>query len=134
MSWPARAAALLAHALLAQNRGVEAEALSHESESLAGDDLKAAIAWRGVRAEALARRALRGEALPAINALVDIGNLISLHHLVPVGGHAIDGVTGDIALRPATGQESFVPFGSDQVECPLPGEVIFAEGDTVLTR
>ena len=51
----ARAAALLARALLGQDRVDEAEALSHESEALAGDDLKAAIAWRGVRAEALAR-------------------------------------------------------------------------------
>ena len=51
----ARAAALLARALLAQDRVAEAEALSHESEALSGDDLKAAIAWRGVRAEALAR-------------------------------------------------------------------------------
>ena len=50
----ARAAALLARALLAQDRIAEAETLSHESEALAGDDLKAAIAWRGVRAEALA--------------------------------------------------------------------------------
>ncbi|HVM96179.1 MAG TPA: hypothetical protein VMT89_07305, partial [Candidatus Acidoferrales bacterium] len=39
----ARAAALLARALLAQGQATEAEALSHESEALAGDDLKAAI-------------------------------------------------------------------------------------------
>ncbi len=84
--------------------------------------------------EAMARRALRSEPLPAINALVDIGNVISLRHLVTVGGHAIDEVTHDIALRLATGQEIFVPFGSDQPESPLPGEVIFAEGNTVLTR
>jgi DNA/RNA-binding domain of Phe-tRNA-synthetase-like protein len=43
-------------------------------------------------------------------------------------------LTGDIALRPATGREEFTPFGSDKMEHPLPGEVIFAEGDTVLTR
>jgi class 3 adenylate cyclase/tetratricopeptide (TPR) repeat protein len=55
----ARAAALLGRALLAQGRAAEAEALSHESEGLAGDDLQAAIAWRGVRAEALARRGMQ---------------------------------------------------------------------------
>ncbi len=59
----AQTAALLARALLAQDRAAEAEALSHESEALAGDDLQAAIAWRGVRAEALARR---GECKAAI--------------------------------------------------------------------
>ncbi len=84
--------------------------------------------------EALVRRVLRHEPLPSINALVDIGNIVSLRHLVPAGGHAIDVLTGDIVLRPATGREEFTPFGSDKMEHPLPGEVIFAEGDTVLTR
>lgn len=84
--------------------------------------------------EALARRALHQQELPSINALVDIGNVLSLRHIVPVGGHAIDVLTQNIALRPATGEEEFVPFGSDQLEHPLPGEIIFAEGTTVLTR
>jgi DNA/RNA-binding domain of Phe-tRNA-synthetase-like protein len=84
--------------------------------------------------EAMVRRALRDQELPTINALVDIGNILSLRHLAPTGGHAIDVVTQDIALRPATGEEEFVPFGSEQVEHPLPGEIIFAEGNTVLTR
>jgi DNA/RNA-binding domain of Phe-tRNA-synthetase-like protein len=84
--------------------------------------------------EAMARRALRGDELPSINALVDIGNVVSLRHLVPAGGHAIDMLTGDIELRFATGQEEFVPFGSEEMEHPLPGEVVFVEGDTVLTR
>jgi len=84
--------------------------------------------------EALLRRVLRGQALPSINALVDIGNIVSLRHVLPVGGHAMDRLTRDIALRPAHGREEFVPFGSDQAEHPVPGEFIFAEGDTVLTR
>jgi DNA/RNA-binding domain of Phe-tRNA-synthetase-like protein len=84
--------------------------------------------------EAMARRALRGDELPAINALVDIGNVISLRHLIPAGGHAIDLLSGDIELRFATGEEEFVPFGSDEMEHPLPGEVVFVEGSTVLTR
>jgi len=83
--------------------------------------------------EAMSRRVLRGDSLPSINALVDIGNIISLRHLVPTGGHAIDHLTQDISLRLATGREIFVPFGSDLVEHPTQGEVIFAEGDTVLT-
>ncbi len=84
--------------------------------------------------EALARRALRGEPLPSINALVDIGNVISLRHLLPAGGHAIDVLTGDIELRLASGAETFVAFGTTEVEHPLPGEVVFVEGNTVLTR
>jgi DNA/RNA-binding domain of Phe-tRNA-synthetase-like protein len=84
--------------------------------------------------EALIRRVLRGEELRSISALVDIGTVISLRHLVPSGGHAIDVVNGDIELRPAHGGEIFVPFGSDQTENPEAGEIIFAEGDVVLTR
>ena len=84
--------------------------------------------------EALARRAFRGEPLPTINALVDIGNIVSLRHLVPVGGHALDVLSQDIRLCRATGTEIFVPFGSDQPEHPLPGEIVFVEGQTVLTR
>ncbi len=84
--------------------------------------------------EALARRVVKDQQLPSINALVDIGNVLSLRYLVPAGGHAIDVLKGDISLRLAGGQETFIPFGSEEVEHPLPGEVIFAEGDTVLTR
>ncbi len=84
--------------------------------------------------EAMARRALKNDQLPSINALVDIGNLISLRHLMPAGAHAIDVLAGDIALRPATGAEQFLAFGSTETEHPLPGEIIFAEGDTALTR
>jgi DNA/RNA-binding domain of Phe-tRNA-synthetase-like protein len=84
--------------------------------------------------EALARRALRGQPLPTITSLVDIGTTMCLRHLVPIGGHALDDVNGDLELRPALGSEVFVPFGSDQAEHPLQGEIIFAEGDTVLTR
>lgn len=84
--------------------------------------------------EAMARRALRGDELPSINTLVDIGNVVSLQHLVPVGGHSMDELTEHIALHLAAGDESFIPFGSTELEHPLPGEVIFTEGSTVLTR
>lgn len=84
--------------------------------------------------EAMVRRVLRDQQIPAINALVDIGNIVSLRHMVPAGGHAIDMLSGDISLRPANGDESFTPFGSEQIEHPKPGEIIFVEGDVVLTR
>jgi DNA/RNA-binding domain of Phe-tRNA-synthetase-like protein len=84
--------------------------------------------------EAMARRSLRHQLLPTINTLVDLGNALSLKHLVPVGSHAIDVVKGHLSLRPATGQETFVAFGSEEVEHPNPGEIVFTEGDIVLTR
>lgn len=84
--------------------------------------------------EALLRRVLKGQELPAINALADIGNVVSLRHLLPVGGHAIDVLTRDIFLRPAVGHEEFIPFGTNESEHPAAGEFIFTEGNTVLTR
>jgi DNA/RNA-binding domain of Phe-tRNA-synthetase-like protein len=84
--------------------------------------------------EALVRRVLKGEKIPTINSLVDIGNMLSVKHLIPTGGHAIDRLEEDISLRIANGSETFVSLGSEIVEHPLPGEVIFAEGDHVLTR
>ena len=84
--------------------------------------------------EALLRRVLRGQELPSINALVDIGNIVSLRHVLPIGGHALDVLTEDVALRPAAGTEDFVPFGAEEIEHPLPGEFIFTEGNKVLTR
>ena len=82
----------------------------------------------------MARRVLKNQKIPSINKLVDIGNVISLRHLVPAGGHAVDVVAQDIALRRAKGEESFVPFGSSEAESPLPGEIVFVEGNRVLTR
>ena len=51
----AETAALLARACLALDRETEADELCTESERLAGHALKAAIAWRTVRAQLLAR-------------------------------------------------------------------------------
>ena len=58
----AQAAALLARALLEQDRDDEAIALTEFAEQRGGEDLKTAIAWRGVRAEALARRGEHADA------------------------------------------------------------------------
>jgi DNA/RNA-binding domain of Phe-tRNA-synthetase-like protein len=84
--------------------------------------------------EALARRVMRGDPLPTINALVDIGNVMSLRHLLPAGAHAIDELTEDLWLRPATGAEVFTALDGEAVEHPVPNEIIFAEGGRVLTR
>jgi DNA/RNA-binding domain of Phe-tRNA-synthetase-like protein len=84
--------------------------------------------------EALARRVLKGDPLPLISTLVDLGTLMSIQYLLPIGAHALDFVTQDIALRLATGEEVFEPFGSDVIEHPNPGEIVFVEGSTVLTR
>ncbi len=84
--------------------------------------------------EAMVRRVMNDSELPSINTIVDIGNIISLRHIVTAGAHAIDEVSNDISLRRATGEEEFTAFGTDNAENPEKGEIIFTEGNTVLTR
>ncbi len=68
----AQAAALLGRALLGLDRADEADAVSRAAEALAGDDIKAAIAWRCVRAEALARRGAHEAAIGFARVAVEI--------------------------------------------------------------
>lgn len=84
--------------------------------------------------EAMVRRVANNNELPGINKIVDIGNIISLRNIVTAGGHAIDLLNDNISLRQATGSESFIAFGTEKIENPDPGEIIFTEGNTVLTR
>jgi DNA/RNA-binding domain of Phe-tRNA-synthetase-like protein len=84
--------------------------------------------------EALTRRVLKGDALPSISALVDIGTIVSLRYLLPVGAHAIDHLHEGLSLRLANGTERFTAFGSTTMESPAAGEPIFVDGDEVATR
>ncbi|MBN1908057.1 MAG: hypothetical protein JW927_23470 [Deltaproteobacteria bacterium] len=84
--------------------------------------------------EGMVRRVLNGNELPGINTVVDIGNILSLRHIITAGAHAIDVVKGDISLRRAGGEESFTPFGTDITEQTEPGEIIFTEGNNCLVR
>ena len=64
------AAALLAGVLVARGRLDEALALTKESERLGGDDLRTAIAWRTVRADALVSQGRTDEATQVARAAV----------------------------------------------------------------
>jgi len=135
---PPELGAMLREAEASVRARVKSEAIAEEPRIKAWRDAYRAFGAKPSEhrssVEAMARRALKGDSLPAINALVDIGNLISLRHLLPAGAHAIDALDADLSLRLATGAECFVPFGTSEAERPLPGEVIFAVGNTVVTR
>lgn len=83
---------------------------------------------------ALAKRVLKGGSLPSINSFVDLYNVLSLRHLLPVGGENLDRCTGDIVLDRATGTEPFVALGETQNEPPEAGEVIYKDKEGVLCR
>jgi DNA/RNA-binding domain of Phe-tRNA-synthetase-like protein len=60
--------------------------------------------------ESMARRILKGDPFPNINPLVDLYNSISLKFLVPMGGHDLDTLEGNIHLRFAEGGEPLLRF------------------------
>lgn len=84
--------------------------------------------------EALARRVLKPDQLPTINPLVDIGNIVSLRHILPAGVHPLPSAGAVIELRPTTAGDTFVPPDGSAAEAPNPGEVVFCQGHHVLTR
>jgi len=84
--------------------------------------------------ESLGRRARRGDQLPYINTLVALFNYFSLKHMVPSGGDDLGSADGDLCLTLAKGDEPFTPLGSEVVEYPEPGEVIYVDNSKVMCR
>ncbi len=84
--------------------------------------------------EALLRRTQAG--LPRVNRLTDIYNAVSVLHQVPVGGEDLHRYTGPPRLVRASGAEPFdtVADGSDVVEHPEPGEVVWCDHAGVTCR
>ncbi|GAB4527614.1 MAG: hypothetical protein OHK0046_45580 [Anaerolineae bacterium] len=97
-------------------------------------------AWRGVfrgfgtdptkyrsAPEALLRRLTKKDDLPSINALVDIGNLISIRYALPVCVIDRDQIAGGITVHFADGTEAYTELHSDEIIYPEVGEVIFTD-------
>lgn len=85
--------------------------------------------------EALLRRLTKQGELPSVSPLVDLGNLVSIRHALPVAVLDLAAVTGAVTVRFARGDEPFTDLGSEVVESPAPGEVVFVdEGGLVHAR
>jgi DNA/RNA-binding domain of Phe-tRNA-synthetase-like protein len=86
-------------------------------------------------AEALLRRLTKQGDIPSINPLVDLANLVSVRHRLPVAVFDQRAATGVTIVRFAVGNEPFTDLGADAVTNPEPGEVVFAdEADLVSAR
>ena len=111
-------------------------------------ELPALAAWRRVfrgfgvdptqyrsAAEALLRRLTKAGELPSIGTLVDLANLVSIRHALPVAVFDLETVNGGITVRLARGDERWADLGSSEAEHPDGGEVIFADdADVVVAR
>lgn len=87
-------------------------------------------------AEALVSRVVKGGELPAINALVDRYNVVSLRHVVPAGGEDRDRLSSDLILTFADGTEPFETMAQGEVviDHPIPGEVVWKDAAGVTCR
>lgn len=111
-------------------------------------DLPTLSAWRRVfrgfgvdatqyrsAAEALLRRLTKQGEIPPIGTLVDLANLVSIRHALPVAVFDLASVEGGIVVRFARGDETWTDLGSSTSERPASGEVIFAdEAHVVVAR
>lgn len=133
-------------AALLDDYRAEQRAARARLEATAIADLPSIAAWRrafsrfGVKptqhrnaAEALLRRLAKHGDIPSVNTLVDIGNLISIRHAMPVAAFDLAGIDGSITVRFATGDERFTDLGSSDGVFPDPGEVIFVDDDDVVS-
>ena len=124
----------------------EQRAASERLNTTAIADLPSIVAWRrafarfGAKptqhrnaAEALLRRLVKRGDIPTINTLVDIGNLVSIRYAMPVAVFDQANVAGPTTVRFATGAELFTDLGSIASVHPNPGEVIFVDGNDVVS-
>lgn len=84
--------------------------------------------------ESMTRRVLKGDPFPKINPLVDLYNCVSLKYLVPMGGHDLDTLEGNIHLGFAEGWEPFTPMGGGETLTVPKGELVYRDDREVLTR
>ncbi|GGP19362.1 hypothetical protein GCM10007981_02740 [Thermocladium modestius] len=83
--------------------------------------------------EALIRRILNNGKIPTINPAVDIGNIISIKHKVPIGLYDMDKIKADkLTLRYAAEGEVFIPIGSPRRTLTSNQIVLAASDGTIL--
>jgi len=126
--------------------------VARAADELAGTaiaDLPSIAAWRRVfsafgvsptryrnAAEALLRRATKKGGVPSVNLLVDVGNLLSIRHRLPLAVIDADRVSGAVTVRVATGAERFADLGGTEADHPEPGEIVMVDdaGEVVTRR
>ncbi len=85
--------------------------------------------------ENLYKMVLEGHDVRTVNPLVDAYNVVSLRHMLPVGGEDLDRMQGDLALRFAGANEvPVVLLGEREARAPKVGEVIYADAVGAICR
>ena len=85
--------------------------------------------------ENLIKRTLKGEELRPINPLVDLYNVVSLRHLLPVGGEDLAQIQGDLRLTIAGDNEpATTMLGEKEARPPYVNEVIYTDDIGAICR
>lgn len=124
--------------LTAVYRSEQMHILQHLAESLG--EIPCIAAWRrvfrdfGVKptqyrsaAEALLRRLSKHGDIPSINTLVDLANMVSIRYALPVAAFDLHALQLPVTVHFSDGSESFLPLGSNEIEHPQEGEVVFSD-------
>ena len=113
----------------------------HVSESMLHDPILQAYsdlhAHSGVHgffpgAESLIRYLLKNGTLPNVNCVVDAYNLVSAESLLSIGAHDAEHLDGNLVIRPAKGDEHFVPLGSTKPQPVKKGEYVCTDEEKVI--
>ena len=84
--------------------------------------------------EALLDRIAKGKGFPHINAIVDMGNAVSIKYHLPIGAHDMGTIEESLDVRYADAEDTFIPFGNGEMEKPEEKEVVYVSGHQVRTR
>lgn len=84
--------------------------------------------------EALLDRIAKGKGFPHINAIVDMGNAVSIKYHLPIGAHDMSTVAESLDVRHAVPEDTFIPFGSTEEDNPEEQEVVYVSDHQVRTR
>jgi len=88
--------------------------------------------------ERLIKRVIAGQPLPAINALVDLYNMVSLETGLCLGCDDLDKTLGDLVFRFSRPGDSFLDMGAeagdDPNDPPKDDEVVYVDARHVLCR
>jgi len=83
--------------------------------------------------ESLLVRGILKRRFPTVNSVVDVANLVSIKHLVPIGLFDLDKINGNLELTLAVSGDQFIPIGKDKPVKLLPGTPILKDADGIFS-
>jgi len=83
--------------------------------------------------EGLLTRAILKGRFPQVNSVVDMANIVSIKHLVPIGLFDFDKIQGNVELTLALPGDQFIPIGKDKPVKLSPGTPILKDAEGIFS-